>query len=304
MANFNSLLALYVVFGVLTFILIALLNVYIPFCMRLAVEKEKRTETPPRTRSPSGHEEEKKSIYGVARKYGFSMSVFGTLANSLSATLMLVIVIIIARTLRGPNGQSAGLLVTTVIGFVTMVGSLPAYFGFPKLPTKSYPEVGGWKTVMLELLTPYQEMFLRKRNMLFLLLAYTIYTDTLFALYSITGQLYFIEVQPDTLEYSLYTLAGNLYYLVLTLAFYLLQLRFKWNLGHCLIFAYALILIVPIWGSIGLASNIDFGFKVSTYVIFTITPLRVLHSFLPATQTRPRLTFEINRTDGNSTSSS
>lgn len=258
LADFNSLIALYVVYGVLTFILIALLNIYIPYCMRLA--KENAALSPPAD-LPNDDEREKSS--SIARKYGFSMSIFGTMATAFSATLMLVIVIIVARTIPGPNGQSAGLLVTTVVGFITMMGSLLSYFALPALPAKPYPAVGGWKVALLELFTPYREMFLRKRNMLFLLLAYTIYTDTLFALFSINSQLYYIEIKPNTLEYSLYSLSGNLYSLVLTLAFYLLQLRFRWSLGKCLIFGYGLILVVPVWGCIGLAGDIDFGFKVS-----------------------------------------
>jgi len=37
LANFNALFSLYVVFGIVTSILIALLNIYIPYCMRAAV---------------------------------------------------------------------------------------------------------------------------------------------------------------------------------------------------------------------------------------------------------------------------
>lgn len=254
LSDFNSLIALYVVFGVFTFILIALLNIYIPHCMRVAREKEAAMSQP--TESPPADG-------GKSREYGFSMSIFGTLANGLSATLMLVIVIIIARTIPGPDGQTSGLLVTTIIGFVTVAGSMVSYYGLPDLPAKSYPEAGGWKGALLELLTPYREMLLRRRNMMFLLVAYTIYTDSLFALFSVTGQLYYTELKPDTLEYSLYSLSGNLYSIVFTLMFYVLQRRFQWDLGKCMIFGYALILVVPVWGCIGLASNINFGFKVS-----------------------------------------
>lgn len=261
LANFNAFIALYVIFGVLTFILIALLNIYIPHCMRQVRQRGKgATPGADTTISQIG----RSGSNAAARKYGFAMSVFGTVAVALSAVLMLVIVIAIAKSLPGPGGQSAGLLVTTILGFLTMAGAIPAYFGLPSLPTKPYPEVGGWKIALLELLTPYREIFLRKRNMFFLLLAYTIYTDTLFVLYSITGQLYFIEIKPGTLEYSLYTLAGNLYYFILTIAFYLFQRRFKWDLGKCVIFGYALILMVPIWGCIGLA-NVNFGYKVSSH---------------------------------------
>ena len=287
LSDFNALIALYVVFGVVTFILIALLNVYLPHCMRLAKAAAGSVPTP--TTTGEGEQEKRNTI---ARKYGFSMSVFGSLAVALSGTLMLVIVIIIARARPGSDGQSAGLLVTTIFGFITIAGSFLAYLGLPALPTKPWPAGdGGWKTALLELLTPYREMFLRKRNMLFLLLAYTIYTDTLFALYSINSQLYFIEIQPDTFEYSLYSLAGNLYSVVITLIFYVLQLRFQWNLGKCLIFAYALILVVPIWGCIGLA-GVNFGFKVHY-------PHR--HQSLLR---QGKLTRNLTRTAGNFTSSS
>lgn len=261
-SNFNAFIALYVIFGVLTFILIALLNIYIPYCMRLV--KEKEVVEALQTESSSSLDD-KISENEKARKYGFSMSIFGTLANSLSGTLMLVIVIIIARTLPGSDGQSAGLLVTTIVGFITIAGSIVAYFGLPALSSKSFSAGGGWTGALLELITPYREMLVRKRNMLFLLVAYTIYTDTLFALFSISSQLYYVEIKPDTLEYSLYTLAGNLYTLVLTLIFYILQLRFQWNLSKCLIFGYALILIPPVWGCIGLAGESAFGLKVSLH---------------------------------------
>ena len=227
--------------------------------MRLVKQEEAGVR--PGTKTNNSHEGQSASNE-ASRKYGFAMSVLGTVAVAVSASLMLMIVIVVAKTLPGPNGQSAGLLVTTIVGFLTMLGAVPAYLGLPKLPTKPYPEVGGWKTALVELLTPYREMLLRKRNMFLLLLAYTIYTDTLFALYSIAGQLYFIEIKPDTLEYSLYSLAGNLYYFILTIVFYLVQRRFQWDLGRCLIFGYALVLIVPVWGCIGLAKNIEFGFKV------------------------------------------
>ncbi|KAL8687320.1 MAG: hypothetical protein Q9218_006474 [Villophora microphyllina] len=188
--NFNSLVALYVVFGVLTFVLVALLNIYIPHCMRHAKAKARNAATPSAADSARKKYD---SDHKAAQKYGFSMSIFGIFASALSGALMLVIVIIITQTVSRPHQQSAGLLVTSIIGFVTMVGAIGSYLGLPALSAKSYPAVGGWKTVLLELSTPYREMFLRKRNMLFLLLGFTIYTDTLFAVFSITRQLYYIE---------------------------------------------------------------------------------------------------------------
>jgi hypothetical protein len=98
-----------------------------------------------------------------------------------------------------------------------------------------------------------------------LLLSYTIYTDTVFALSSVTSQLYFAEVKPDTLEYSLYSLAANIFGVVTSLGFYLWQIwRPPFSLEYWLVIGYALILIVPIWGCIGFANNINFGFKVIT----------------------------------------
>jgi len=47
------------------------------------------------------------------------------------------------------------------------------------------------------------------------------------------------------------------------LGFYLWQIwRPSFSLEYWLVIGYALILIVPIWGCIGLADNINFGFKV------------------------------------------
>jgi len=283
LSAFNSLLALWIVFNVVTFILGALLNIYIPYCMRQSAMTALSEPQPvvARAQSETRNEEKQPSyintsvaeteaetpnrLKSAARKYGFAMSILGTLGNAFGACLMLGITIILARYLSANAGQSAGLLVTTIMGSVTVLLGVPVYFGLPSLPTKPWPANGGWRSALMELATPYREMFLRKRNMMFLLLAYTIYSDTLFALYSLTSQLYFIEVQPDTFEYSLYTLSGNLFWALLTAVFYVAQLHFKWDLGKVLIIGYALILIIPIWGCIGLANIENFGLKVSAH---------------------------------------
>ena len=288
LSAFNSLLALWIVFNVVTFILGALLNIYIPYCMRQATisaepepvvtttHLEARNQEKHSSHSTAfaiGHEEEQAlDIKSSARKYGFAMSILGTLGNAFGACLMLGVTIILARYLTADAGQSAGLLVTTVMGFVTVLLGVPVYFGLPSLPTKTWPTRGRWRTALTELAMPYREMFLHRRNMMFLLIAYTVYSDTLFALYSLTSQLYFIEVQPDTFEYSLYTLSGNLFWALLTVVFYVVQLRFKWDLGKVLIIGYALILIIPIWGCIGLANIENFGLKVSAYSVPALIP--------------------------------
>ena len=62
---------------------------------------------------------------------------------------------------------------------------------------------------------------------------------------------------------DLYTLAGNISSLVRLVGFYLLQIwRPGFDLEYCLIFGHTLILIIPLWGCISLADNLDFGFQV------------------------------------------
>lgn len=113
-----------------------------------------------------------------------------------------------------------------------------------------------------------------------LLLSYTIYVDTVFALNSVTGQLYYVQVLPDTLEFTLYSMVFTIFGAVTTLAFYLLQVwRPPFRLEYWLVIGYAIILIIPIWGCIGFVDNIDFGFKVfhsSLWISFKTTMVRFL----------------------------
>lgn len=252
--DFNSLVALWVIYGLLTFIFMALLNVYIPHCMRIVEETADPNEQPVEDTNQITSD-------GRGQRYGFVMSIFGQVASSVSGVLMLVIVIILTVTLPASSGQNAGLSVTTVSGFVTIAGSVVCYFGLPDLPTKTLPPGHGWKWVLLELILPFRDLLLRRKNMLFLLVGYTVYTDSLFALSSVTGQLFYVEIKPSTLEFSLYSIAGPIMNGVCSLVFYYLQRWARWNLEKCLIAGYFLILIVPIWGCIGL-SAVDFGLKV------------------------------------------
>jgi hypothetical protein len=65
-------------------------------------------------------------------------------------------------------------------------------------------------------------------------------------------------------KYSLYSMAFNIFRAATTWGFYLWQIwRPPFSLEYWLVIAYDLILIVPIWGCIGLADNINFGFKVT-----------------------------------------
>jgi hypothetical protein len=269
-------MALYVVYAVITYIISALLSIYIPHCMRSTEEntlagssggselrhEESITinESKTSTTDMNTFVDESRTLEPPKnRKYGFKMSILGGVGTTIGGILALLLVIILSQTLSPADGQTAGLLITTVVGFTTIVGSAVAHFGLPVVPAK---ERGNWKSWWLELVTPFEDLLSRK-SMLALLLSYTIYTDTSFALNSVTSQLYFAEVKPNALEFSLYTIASNLFQLGCTMGFFALQIWWPpFNLERWLIVGYGLMLIIPIWGSIGLAGNIDFGFRV------------------------------------------
>ncbi|KAG9235081.1 autophagy-related protein 22-like protein [Amylocarpus encephaloides] len=272
LSAFNSLMALYVVYAVITYILSALLCMYIPHCMRAAKHKpplnlsgtqqtlNKITMLSIEVKIANNElEDETKIVKPIThRKYGLKMSILGGIGTTVGGILALVLVIILSQTLSGESGQTAGLLITTVFGFVTILGSVIAYLGLPVVSAK---ESQNWKVWWLELFTPFRDL-LHRKNMLVLLLSYTIYTDTVFALNSVTAQLYFTEIKPDTLEYSLYAMSGNIFIFICSSAFYVLQIwRPPFKLEYWLVLGYALILVVPIWGCIGLGDNINFGFK-------------------------------------------
>jgi hypothetical protein len=283
LASFRALMALYVVYAVITYILSVVLNIYIPHYMRIALQHgdnsqpasqnalSDETSTPgnepkiPSVESNFGKNEPRVADPKESRKSGFHMSALGSVGTTAGGILGLILVIILAQTLPSADGQTAGLLITTVFGFITIAGSIVSYLGLPIIPSKQSNDYGGW---WRELLAPFRDLFKRK-NMFFLLLSFTIYTDTVFALNSVTSQLYFSEVLPDTLEYSLYSLAGNLFLIVCTVAFYFWQTwRPPFRLEYWLIIGYALVLIIPVWGCIGLA-DVNFGFKVLACRILT-----------------------------------
>ncbi|KIX01250.1 uncharacterized protein Z518_08975 [Rhinocladiella mackenziei CBS 650.93] len=188
------------------------------------------------------------------------MSVFGLIANSLGAVVTIVIVIILSATLSGGSAQTAGLLVTTVVGFITVAGSIVAFLGLPAVPSKPTSNLkGSWSRPILDFFIPFKDLLLRK-NMLALLVSYTIYTDSTFTLISIVGQLFVAEVHPSTLEYSLYSLSQSLLSIGCTVAFFVIRPYIRIKLETWLIMGYALILLIPAWGCIGL-SSVDFGFK-------------------------------------------
>ncbi|KAF2763360.1 hypothetical protein EJ05DRAFT_496194 [Pseudovirgaria hyperparasitica] len=263
---FNSLFALSVLFGIISSVLIALLNIYIPHCMRTATPGNIDEEISPDSKTNvSLNNHSSKAVTEKAkaeRAYGFTMSIFAMLTNNIAGILILVVTIILSTTLPLTSQQSAGLLVSTIVGCITLAGALPSWLGLPQLPTKPYPATHKWYTALLQILTPFRAL-LANPNMLLLLLAYTVYTDTTFATASIIGQLYYSELTPNTLEYSLYSLATYIFFVICTTAFYAAHRRWKFTLEKCFVAGYAIILLVPIWGIIGIARQDAFGYKVS-----------------------------------------
>lgn len=243
LAAFNALMALYVVYAVITYILSVLFCIFIPHCMRTVTEDDD-VET---SGSEQTYGQEPKSPreitttfeYGgsvskeaISRKYGFKMSIFGSFGTAVGGIIALLVVIILYRTLPTSSNQqqSAGLLVTTIIGFLTVLGSLVTYLGLPAVPAKPKES---WKAWWAELFTPLRDLS-RRMNMAVLLLSYTIYVDTVFALNSVTAQLYFVQVMPDTLEYTLYSMASTIFGAITALGFYMVQIwRPPFRLEYC-----------------------------------------------------------------------
>ncbi|KAK6389685.1 hypothetical protein LTR81_027005 [Elasticomyces elasticus] len=96
--------------------------------------------------------------------------------------------------------------------------------------------------------------------MAILLAAYTIYTDALFAVSAISSQLFFTEVQPGPLEYSLYSVVQPLCTVAGQAMFLWIWPAFPFTLETWLITGYAMALLLPFWGMIGFASG-SFGWK-------------------------------------------
>lgn len=282
--NLNALMALYALYAIVTYILSALINIFIPYCMRQTEDRSAVSEGPnmdqpmgvsleypaDKTHALHSSEVESKDVpaeKSTPRKYGFVMSILGGVGISSGGLLTLIIIVILARTLPSDSSQSAGLLMTTVVGFITIAGSVISYLGLPQLPAK--PSIG-WKKALLGIFLPFIDLIKRK-NMLFLLLSYTIFVDTALALSSVTGQLFFVEVHPDVLEITIYSIANVLFAIFGNLAFLGLQSwKPKLKLEYWLIVSYALRVLIPVWGCIGFA-NIDFGLKVGHRSFFCVS---------------------------------
>ncbi|EGP84763.1 uncharacterized protein MYCGRDRAFT_95601 [Zymoseptoria tritici IPO323] len=150
--DFNVLSALSIVFTIATNILVAVLNIYVPYCMRenaAAIKASTRSHGHPNVLpSPPSPPSSSNAPIGNAsvessekRTYGFKMTVIGSFANSIGALIMYIIVIIITETTKNVNAP--GLLVATTVGFITVAGASVVYFGLPRLPAKDAEELVG-----------------------------------------------------------------------------------------------------------------------------------------------------------------
>jgi hypothetical protein len=101
-----------------------------------------------------------------------------------------------------------------------------------------------------------------RKNMAALLLSYTIWTDTVFAINSNISQLFIAEIRPSALEFSLYALAQSLFLLGSSLAFLFIQPYFRIRLETWYIIGLVVTLVIPAWACIGI-SDVNFGSKVS-----------------------------------------
>jgi hypothetical protein len=120
LANFHALSGLYIIFQVVTLVMMAIMSIYIPHCMR-GVNKnavvsgrsailvalsdiDSRTELPASTLPTPVVPQQ---TMGIKRKYGFNMSLLGMVANGVGGIVVFVIVIILTQTLSGTAAQSS-----------------------------------------------------------------------------------------------------------------------------------------------------------------------------------------------------
>jgi MFS-type transporter involved in bile tolerance (Atg22 family) len=108
---------------------------------------------------------------------------------------------------------------------------------------------------------PLKDLLLRK-NMAALLISYTIWTDTVFAINSNISQLFIAEVRPGALEFSLYSLAQSVFLLATSLLFLFVRPHLRIRLETWYIIGLVVTLLIPTWACIGIA-DVNFGSKVS-----------------------------------------
>ncbi|KIV89129.1 hypothetical protein, variant 1 [Exophiala mesophila] len=251
--TFDAFSGLYVLFSVITLALMALLNIYIPFCMKLEPDVAKEMGS----FSVSDETERR-------HKIGTKMSVFGPILSWSASILVLIIGIILSKTLELERQQSAGLIMTTVAGFVTLIGSAVAYFGLPTLVARDLPVGKSWWSIAFSSVFGLVKDLWKNKTAALLLVGYTAYTDTTFAQSTVLSQLFILTVKPDIVEFSLYSLSFNAMCIIFSLIWFWIRPRINIRLRSWMIFGYLVNLIPALWGSIGISENVGIGFKVCT----------------------------------------
>jgi hypothetical protein len=111
--DFNVISALSILFSVITNILVALLNIYVPFCMRehAATVKASVRDNAHTVDVPASGVMVNADNIAVEdpkkRTYGFKMTVFGSFANSIGALVMYIVVCLkVTRLVKGSETVS------------------------------------------------------------------------------------------------------------------------------------------------------------------------------------------------------
>jgi MFS-type transporter involved in bile tolerance (Atg22 family) len=135
-------------------------------------------------------------------------------------------------------------------------------------------------TLHYTVLAPFRDLS-KRRSMALLLISFTIYTDTLYAISSVISQLFVAEVRPGTLEYTLYALASTICGVICSVGFLWIRPYIPIRLESWLLIGYGIVILIPVWGCIGFAS-VNFGYKVSPekdFVLATSDDRVKVHSF-------------------------
>ncbi|KAI0486645.1 hypothetical protein F4859DRAFT_308678 [Xylaria cf. heliscus] len=254
--TFNTLSGLYVVFNVIGFIAGAWMNIFIPFVMRTSEESEC-----PSSQQPSNDNED------LARKAvedGMKMGVWGS--NGLSAGQ--IVLFLISLGLTFVSATYAGLYTTTAAGALCIVISLVAWHLLPAPKPKSNQE---GKTTRELLMLPLMTFSLLFRQIweypesFKYLLAYTVYTDTVFAFSSITSQLFNLNIRPSLREFTYYSLVQPVAAIISATIFLYVRPTMKnyfgMTLRHWTIACYALTSFCALWCAIGISPSVSIGFK-------------------------------------------
>ncbi|KAI0187769.1 autophagy-related protein 22-like protein [Xylaria flabelliformis] len=254
--TFNTLSGLYVFFNVIGFIAGAWMNIFIPFVMHKSEGSESLS-----SQQPSNNDE------GLARKAiedGMKMGVWGS--NGLSAGQIVLYVISIGLTFV--SAAYAGLYTTTAAGVLCIIISLIAWRLLPApKPKSSQKEKTAREWLMLPLATfslLFRQVWEYPESFKYLL-AYTVYTDTLFAFGSVTSQLFNLNIRPSLREFTYYSLVQPSAAIISATVFLYvrptMRNAFGITLRHWTIVCYALTCFCALWCAIGISPSVSIGFK-------------------------------------------